>query len=237
MAFSTAAGSTPAFGCAEISNSVGSNAKSRTAAHRQRELILVDEALVHPGTLAGEQDGLEHLQRVVVRVRRRGHVIADLENRQLRELAHHDPPLAQLLRLRRLHGRRRRVRGDGLDVLLRQRHDLVEGDVAGDHHRGVRRGVAHPEVVLEVVERPGLDVRHPADDRPLVRVGRVGRGPELLVEHARVVRVHAVAPLGRDDAALGFDDLGIERQVLDPIGLEVEDAARAPSAGTSPGTP
>ncbi len=161
---------------------------------------------------------------VVVGVRRGGHVIADLEHRQLRELAHRDPPLAQLRRLRCRHSGRRRIRGDGLEVLLRQRHDLVEGDIAGDDQGGVRRGIPHLEVVLQIVERPGLDVRHPAHDRPLIGVGGVGGGPELLVEHARVVRVHAVAALRRDDAAFGLDDLGIERQVLNPIGLEIEDA-------------
>jgi len=55
-------------------------------------------------------------------------VVSHHQYRQLRELADDDPALAELFRLLRHHLRRRRVRRDGLEVLLGHGHDLVEGD-------------------------------------------------------------------------------------------------------------
>ena len=46
--------------------------------------------------------------------------------------------------------------------------------------------------------------------------------PQLLVEHAAIFVVHAEAPLGGDDFALGLNFLGIEAQIPNAIGFDVE---------------
>ena len=56
----------------------------------------------------------------------------------------------------------------------------------------------------------------------LVRMRDEGRGLHLLDEKAFVAVLDAQAALGIDDAALALDDLRVEGQVRDPVGLEVE---------------
>ena len=67
-----------------------------------------------------------------------------------------------------------------------------------------------------------LDVLHPADDGLPVGVRLEGEGADLLAEEAARIVLGPRAALLDDDLALGGDLLGIEQEVLHPIGLEVQ---------------
>ena len=68
-----------------------------------------------------------------------------------------------------------------------------------------------------------LDIAHPADDRPMIRVRGERSRPELLIQQSAVVRFHRRAPLRRHNFPFGLDHLWIKRKVLDTVAFQIKD--------------
>src|SRR6266852_2363548 len=98
--------------------------------HRQRNFILVHQPLIHPRTLALEQNRPQNVQRIKIWIVRPRYVIGDQQQRQFRLLVDHQATLPQLLRLNRCHRRRRCVRRNALQIFLAERKNLFGSHVS-----------------------------------------------------------------------------------------------------------
>ena len=168
----------------------------RHAVERGRQLLLPDDVLVEARRAAAGEDRAEDVERVVVRVDPVRDVVDRVEADGPREAIVQDLPL--LLLLRRLgHVRlgRRRLRGDGLEVLPHLREALLRLHVADDRHDGVVRRVVGPEERRDVLDRGGAQVRHRPDHRVLVVEVLVRQVLQHLVGLAVGLVVDALAPL------------------------------------------
>ena len=58
-----------------------------------------------------------------------------------------------------------------------------------------------------------------AEQQGVAYAKTVAEAMKLLEQNPEVARIHRRAPFGRDDAAFGFDDLGIEAQIANAICL------------------
>jgi hypothetical protein len=149
-------------------------------------------------------------------------LVGELQQWRLCAPLERDTPLAELLRFLRAHLGRRRLARDRTELRADQRQRLVGIHVADDHERAVVRRVVRPVERLQVFDAPRFDVGGPADRRVLVRMREERSRLDLFEQRAGIVVVDAQAALRIDDAALALDGLRVERQVRDPIGLEIE---------------
>ena len=156
-------------------------------------------------------------------IRRGASVKSNVQHRRLRIGLDNDAARALLLRLDGADVRRRVLRRDVLEIFFREIEDLFRRYVADHDHRNVVRRVIGPVEALQVFLRPRRDVGRPADDRELVGVRDVGSGADLFHQLADIVVVDPRAALGCDDAPLALDRLRVEFQVLQPLGLDLED--------------
>ena len=108
-------------------------------------------------------------------------------------------------------------------VLISQQVGLLGRDIACKHHRNVVGRVIGFIKSLEILLRPVLDVRGPADNRILVGVGDIGCRHHLFKQAAIVVIVYPETPLGIHCPALRFDDVGVNGQVCQAVSFELED--------------
>lgn len=99
---------------------------------------------------------------------------------------------------------------------------LALAHVAHHDEGGVVRRVVRPVEGDAVLRGEALDVLHPADGRPVVRVALEGRLVEKLVGDALDVVVDPVAPLVGDDLLLARDLRLAQHEILHPLGLELE---------------
>jgi hypothetical protein len=117
------------------------------------------------------------------------------------------------------NARRFPLRLERAEVLRDERHDFGRIEVAGEHERRVVRAVELLPVLDHLLLGDAADIRHPADDVPTVRAGRVECRVQLLLEEVtRLVLAHP-ALLG-DDVAFGVELA--EHRVRQAVGLERE---------------
>ena len=140
---------------------------------RRRDPRLVHQFPVQPRARPVRQDLRRHLQRIRVGMPVERHVMGHDDDRQRPAFLDDEPPRGFRSGLGRdvpLHRARRPV--DAAEVGRRQFHGAAGVDIASDDHGGVRRYVKRPVERAHLVERRGLETRHRADGRMLVRVRR-----------------------------------------------------------------
>ena len=103
--------------------------------------LRLDEGLVEAAGAALSEHGPQDVERVEVRVLGRRDLVGERHDRERAGLVHGDAPLAALLGLGRVDGRRRRDRREGAEVLADQVQRLLGLEVPDDHDRGVVRPV------------------------------------------------------------------------------------------------
>ena len=193
--------------------------------------LLIDEGAVEARALAAAEDGVGDEEWIEVGVAGVDDVVADEQERELGELVDADAALALLRELFGADGWRWRMGGDGRKVLVGEVEDVGGLDLADNDDGGVGRGVGHGVVGFEVVDGPAFDIGGPADDGPVVGRAHEGGGVEVLMEEPEVAVVDAETALGVDDLALAVDDVGEEGEVLDAVGLEIEDELEGGGGG------
>ncbi len=187
------------------------------------DLPILDELAIQARGIAIDEDRDQQVQRGRARVGRSGRLVGVLKQRSLRIAPDEDAPLSGLLRLARTHGFGRSLARNGLEILASEREHFLGRHIACEHERLVVRRVVGAEEFLQIGERPGLDVRRPADRRELIGMRDERRGLHLFGEMAVVVVIDTELALGGDDTPLALDDFGIEREMRDAIGFEIED--------------
>jgi hypothetical protein len=181
--------------------------------HLGRDLHLVNEPLVEPRRLAVGQDGAEDLEPGVVGREGLYGMPGVVEARQLHAVLESGVHVrGQVHRGRRgaRHGGSARQVGE---VPLDQGPHLAQRDVAGDDHRRVVRRVVGAVELPHVVDAGGVEVRHRADHRPMVRVvRRIQALEDVLLRQAVGLVLVALAALVLHHAPLqvhlGWRDLG-----------------------------
>ena len=166
------------------------------------DLVVVDEPLVEPGTLAGGQDVAGQREMVDGPVLDGGDV-PDLVDPRLRHaVLEDDPARFAAAGERNVRLDQRRAGSDVAEVLLDPGFHVLGLDVAGDHQHRVGGAVPGVEPLVDIGQRGGVQVLHRADRRVVVGVA-VGIGVlEDRQEDLAVGLVLALALLVLHDAPL-----------------------------------
>ena len=193
--------------------------------HVLRDLEVIDEARVEAAVFASCEDVGERLCGGLPGGVERRREPREVEARQLHAVLEHEPRLAR--EMRRDDGLRRRLRParDRPVIVLDETPRLGKVDVARHDETRVVGRVVGPEERGDVVVAGRREVRHGADDGPVVRVpGGVERLAEDREGHpVRPVLVRLPA-LVLDHVALAVDALGRHRaeQRRHPVCVEEE---------------
>jgi len=117
-----------------------------------------------------------------------------------------EPPLAQLDRFGGQGDRFGDVLpGDFSEIPPDQAFSLVGLKVADKHQDGVVGRVVEPVIVHDVLAGQVLEIRSPADDIPLVRMGHVGRRQEVLEQDGFRLGLGGLPAFLQHDIALGME--------------------------------
>ncbi len=189
---------------------------------RHRQLELLHQPLAQPRGLAHREADLQHVEGGGVRAARGRPAPAGQEGGRLGRVADNRAPLAALRWLALRDGRRARAGRDVGVELLDQRRGGVRVHVPDHVHRRVARRVVGPEEALAVVAGDALDVLHPADHRPAVRVGQEDQRLELLLHQAEDRVLGPQPALLLHHLPLLLERVLGQPERAHPIGLEVD---------------
>ena len=109
------------------------------------------------------------------------------------------------------------MRGNWREIFVRKFEQVRGVHVANHNHHAIVRRVTLLIVIGEILAGPSFYIRRPANDRPMIGVRNDRRGVHLFEQRSEIVVVYAKTPLRVNDAALRFDRLRVEAQMIHPI--------------------
>ncbi len=148
-------------------------------------------------------------------------MVREGERRQLGGALEDGPPLSLLIGLVADDRWRGRLGRDRSVRLADQADGALRLEVAHQDDGGVVRRVVAAEIILAIPRGDGVEVRHPADHRPLVRMSQIGGGLQQLEHRSFDVVVGAQAALLLHDVPLMRQDLLGGRQTRHAVRLQV----------------
>ena len=188
----------------------------------QGEALFFDQTALQTRAAPAAQQHRGQRQREAVVVREIGHVVAGDVDRQGRRAFEMHAAFAALGRLARRDGRHRRPRGEGAEVGADVRQQRIRVHGTGDHQGDVAGRVIRLPVGFHVLQPHGLQIVHPAHDRPAVGVGGERRGADLFPQvRGRFVR-GALPALFHHDLPLGQKVFFGQQRMRHAVGFEFQ---------------
>ncbi len=195
------------------------------------QLLATLQARRHAGAVAAVEQRRDQAQGVygagVLGRGQAGHVEPVDQAWQLRAHVQGQLALAGFCELKWQLGRWHGALRNAAEVLLGQAFDLVGGDIADHHQRGIVGGIPGLVPVAQFLDLHALQVGHPADGRGMVAAGRVGHGAEQLEGLCSGLIVGTQAALFLDDLDFLAEFVGWQAQAGQAVGLQFQGYGQA----------